>query len=82
MRLPMTFGDVMPEKRILNIVSRRTDAHDPAKHHWQQHGILILSSNEQGEERISMKFNSFPIAADFDGWFSAMPPKSNENIPY
>ncbi len=72
----------MPEKRILNIVSSRPDANDPTKKHWQQHGILIISSNEQGEERISMKFNSFPVAAEFDGWFSAMPPKPNDNVPF
>ena len=69
----------MSEKRILNIVSSRPDINDPTKKHWSQHGILILGSNEQGEERISLKLNSLPISNDFDGWFSAMPPKSNES---
>jgi len=58
-------------KRILNLVTSRPDANNPDKRRWQQHGILILGTNSQGEERISIKLNSLPIAADFDGWFSA-----------
>ncbi len=61
----------MSTKRILNLVTSRPDANNPDKRRWQQHGILILGTNSQGEERISVKLNSLPIAADFDGWFSA-----------
>ncbi len=63
----------MPEKRVLNIVTSRQDAHHPDKKHWTQHGILIIGSNSYGEERITLKLNSLPIAADFDGWFSVFP---------
>jgi hypothetical protein len=63
----------MSEKRYFNIATSRPDASNPDKKHWTQHGILILSMNHQGEERISIKLNSFPIGSDFDGWFSAFP---------
>lgn len=71
----------MSEKRILNIVTSRPDANNPDKKYWSQHGILILAINEQGEERISIKLNSFPIGSEFDGWFSALP-KNDNNIPF
>ena len=63
----------MPEKRIMNLVTSRPDASNPNKKHWSQHGILIIAINEHGEERISIKLNSFPIGAEFDGWFSVFP---------
>ncbi len=74
----------MADKRILNIVTSKPDSTDPTKKHWSQHGILIIGINDQGEERISLKLNSMPISTDFDGWFSAMPPKSNDpnQIPF
>ena len=74
----------MSDKRILNIVTSKPDPNDPNKKYWSQHGILIININEQGEERISLKLNSIPLGVDFDGWFSAMPPKSNDpnNIPF
>ncbi len=74
----------MTDKRILNIVTSKPDPNNPEKKYWSQHGILIISINENGEERISLKLNSIPIGVDFDGWFSAMPPKSTDpnNIPF
>ena len=71
----------MPEKRILNLVASRQDANNPEKKYWSQHGILILAINEYGEEKISIKLNSFPIGSEFDGWFLAMP-KNDTNIPF
>ena len=63
----------MSEKRFFNIATSRADTNNPDKKYWTQHGILIWSTNDQGEERIAIKLNSFPIGADFDGWFSAFP---------
>jgi len=60
-------------KRILNLVTSRPDANNPLKKHWQQHGILIIAVNAHGEERISVKLNSIPIATEFNGWFAAFP---------
>ena len=68
----------MSDKRILNIVTSKPDPNNPEKKYWSQHGILIININEHGEERISLKLNSIPLGADFDGWFSAMPPKSTD----
>ena len=72
-RLHPSQGKLMSQKRILNIVTSRPDANNPDKKHWQQHGILILGINNLGEERISIKLNSLPIATEFDGWFSVFP---------
>ncbi len=74
----------MADKRILNICASKPDPNDSSKKYWSQHGILIIGTNEQGEERISLKLNSLPISNEFDGWFSAMPPKSSDpnHIPF
>lgn len=63
----------MTTKRILNIVTSKPDTNNPNKKHWLQHGILLIAINNEGEERISIKLNSLPIATDFDGWFSVYP---------
>ena len=68
----------MSEKRFFNIATSRADTNNPDKKYWSQHGILILTTTSQGEERIAIKLNSFPIGAEFDGWFSAFP-KEDDN---
>jgi len=65
-------------KRIFNIVSSRTDTTNPTKKYWMQHGILIIGTNSQNEERISIKLNSLPIAAEFDGWLNVFPINNEE----
>ena len=67
----------MSEKRVFNIATSRSDTNNPDKKYWTQHGILILTTNSQGEERIAIKLNSIPIGAEFDGWFSAFPKEDN-----
>ena len=69
----------MSEKRFFNIATSRPDTNNPDKKYWSQHGILILTTTSQGEERIAIKLNSFPIGAEFDGWFSAFP-KEDDNM--
>ena len=70
----------MSEKRFFNIATSRPDTNNPDKKYWSQHGILILTTTSQGEERIAIKLNSFPIGAEFDGWFSAFPKEETTRV--
>lgn len=56
-----------------------TTSNQSDKKFYTQHGILVFSTNEQGEERISLKLTSLPIDAEFQGWFSIFPPKDKSN---
>ncbi len=66
-------------KRIFNIVSSRPDTTNPTKKYWMQHGILIFGVNNKGQEIISIKLNSLPIAANFEGWLSVFPVNNDES---
>jgi len=67
----------MSEKRIMNIAYGRSDHSSEGKKYWTTVGILILGQNEEGEERLSIKLNSIPLDAEFDGWFSVFPKDDN-----
>jgi hypothetical protein len=69
----------MTTNKIMNVCFGTTNPNQPDKKFYSQHGILIFGTNDQGEERISLKLSSIPIDADFNGWFSVFPPKDKSN---
>ena len=68
----------MTTNKIMNVCFGAT-SNQSDKKFYTQHGILVFSTNENGEERISLKLTSLPIDADFQGWFSIFPPKDKSN---
>jgi hypothetical protein len=65
----------MPTNKIMNVCFGAVNPSNPDKKFYTQHGILVFSTNDKGEERISLKLSSIPVDADFSGWFSIFPPK-------
>lgn len=65
----------MSTNKIMNICFGAVNPNQPDKKFYTQHGIVVFSTNDKGEERISIKLSSIPIDADFNGWFSVFPPK-------
>jgi len=65
-------------RTLYNIAYGKPDpTSEDGKKFWTTVGILIIGQNESGEERISMKLNSIPLDADFEGWFSVFPKDDN-----
>jgi hypothetical protein len=56
----------MSDKTIYNVAFGEEGA--DGKKHWRNCGILLKGFNDEGQERISIKLNSLPISATFDGW--------------
>ena len=56
-------------KKIMNICFGR-ERQDSDKKSWSNHGIVLFSTDDEGNEPISIKLNSLPIDKDFDGWLS------------
>jgi len=70
----------MPEQNrtLYNIAYGKPDpSSEEGKKFWTTVGILIIGQNDEGQERISMKLNSIPLDAEFDGWFSVFPKDDN-----
>ena len=65
----------MSTNKIMNVCFGAINPANPDKKFYNQHGILVFSTNDKGEERISLKLSSLPIDTDFNGWFSIFPPK-------
>ena len=69
----------MTTTRVLNVCFGSTNPNQPDKKFYSQHGVLIFSTNDQGEERISLKLSSLPISDEFKGWFSVFPPRDDKS---
>jgi hypothetical protein len=69
----------MTTTRVLNICFGSTNPNQPDKKFYSQHGVLIFGTNDQGEERISLKLSSLPISEEFKGWFSVFPPRDDKS---
>jgi len=69
----------MTTTRVLNICFGSTNPNQPDKKFYSQHGVLIFGTNDQGEERISLKLSSLPISDEFKGWFSVFPPRDDKS---
>ena len=69
----------MTTNKILNVCFGTTNPNQPDKKFYSQHGVLIFSTNDKGEERISLKLTSLPIGTEFTGWFSVFPPKDKSS---
>ena len=82
----------MATTRVLNVCFASSNPNQPDKKFYSQHGVLIFGTNDQGEERISLKLSSLPISDEFKGWFSVFPPRddkskgtdmdTDDNIPF
>ncbi|MCF6251213.1 MAG: hypothetical protein L3J75_08095 [Methylococcaceae bacterium] len=67
-------------RKFYNIAYGKPDpSSEEGKKFWTTVGILIIGQNDEGEERISMKLNSIPLDAEFDGWFSVFPKDDNRD---
>jgi len=65
-------------RTIYNIAYGKPDpSSEEGKKFWTTVGILIIGQNDEGQERISMKLNSIPLDAEFDGWFSVFSKEDN-----
>ena len=69
----------MSTNKIMNVCFGTTNPNQPDKKFYSQHGILVFSTNDKNEERISIKLSSLPIDTDFNGWFSVFLPKDKTN---
>ena len=69
----------MSTNKIMNVCFGTTNPNQPDKKFYSQHGILVFSTNDKNEERISIKLSSLPIDTDFNGWFSVFPTKDKTN---
>ena len=69
----------MTTTRVLNVCFGSTNPNQPDKKFYSQHGVLIFGTNDQGEERISLKLSSLPISDEFKGWFSVFPPRDDKS---
>ena len=70
----------MTTNKIMNICFGAVNANSDKKF-YTQHGIVVFGTNDQGEERISIKLSSLPIDADFTGWFSVFPKDDTKPVP-
>jgi len=65
-------------RTLYNIAYGKPDpSSEEGKKFWTTVGILIIGQNDEGEERMSIKLNSIPLDADFEGWFSVFPKDDN-----
>jgi hypothetical protein len=57
-------------KQTMNLVHTRQDGE---KKFHNKVGIVLIDQNQDGTPKISVKINSMPVGAEWNGWLNAYP---------